>query len=102
MTVNDFRRLALKLPEAAEGEHFGNPDFRIEKKIFATLALAKQGYGTLLLTPEQQAGMVADAPEIFSAVPGGWGLKGATRVALKAAPADILAAALRTAWRNKA
>ena len=27
MTPDDFRRLALALPDATEGSHFGNPDF---------------------------------------------------------------------------
>ena len=97
-----FRRLALRMPEATEGSHFGHADFRVENKIFATLAYASKGYGVLLLTPEQQAGMVEDAPEIFSPVPGGWGRKGSTRVLLAKVPADILEAALRTAWRRKA
>ncbi len=102
MTADGFRKLALKLPEAVEGSHFGNPDFRVGGKIFATLALQKEGFGMLALTPEEQAGMVEDAPEIFSPVPGGWGAKGATRVRLAKVSADILAAALRTAWRRKA
>jgi hypothetical protein len=102
VTAADFRRLALSMPEATEGSHFGNPDFRVGGKIFATLALEKEGYGVLLLTPEQQAGMVEDEPKIFSPVPGGWGRKGSTRVFLSKVPADILEAALRTAWRRKA
>ncbi len=102
MRVSDFRRLALSLPEAVEGSHFGNADFRVGGKIFATLSLAKQGYGVLLLTPEQQAGMVEDEPEIFSAVPNGWGRNGATRVALAKVSPDILKAALQTAWQRRA
>ena len=102
MTPKTFRRIALSLPEATEGSHFSNADFRIAGKIFATLALEHQGYGVLLLTPDQQAGMIQDAPEIFSPVPGGWGEKGATRVTLAKVPADILKAALRVAWSRKA
>jgi hypothetical protein len=102
MTPAIFRRIALSLPEATEGSHFSNADFRIAGKIFATLALEHQGYGVLLLTRDQQAGMVQDAPEIFSPVPGGWGEKGATRVSLAKVPADIAEAALRTAWGRKA
>lgn len=102
MTAAGFRRIALRLPEAVEGSHFGNADFRVGGKIFATLSLQSEGYGVLLLTPEQQAGMVEDAPEIFSPVPGGWGKKGSTRVRLAKVPADILEAALRTAWQRKA
>jgi len=101
MTGADFRRIALSLPGTTEGSHFGNADFRVGGKIFATLSLEKEGYGVLLLSPEEQAGMVADAPEMFSPVPGGWGRKGSTRVRLAAVTADILEAALGTAWRRK-
>jgi hypothetical protein len=41
--VSDFRRVALSMPEAAEGSHFGNSDFRVNGKIFATLGLEKEG-----------------------------------------------------------
>jgi hypothetical protein len=102
MTAAGFRRIALSLPEAVEGSHFGSADFRVGGKIFATLSLEKEGYGVLLLTPEEQAGMVEDAPEIFSPVPGGWGRKGSTRVRLAKVTADILEAALRVAWRRRA
>jgi YjbR protein len=77
MTAADFRRIALGMPEAVEGSHFGNADFRVGGKIFATLALEKEGYGVLLLTPEQQDGIVEDEPKIFSPVAGGWGRQGA-------------------------
>jgi hypothetical protein len=98
----DFRRIALSLPEAVEGSHMGHADFRVGGKIFATLGLEKEGYGVLVLTPEQQAGMVEDAPEIFSPVPGGWGRQGSTRVRLAKVKPDILEAALRVAWRRRA
>ena len=102
MTAAGFRRLALRLPEATEGSHFGNADFRVAGKIFATLALQREGYGVLLLTPEQQAGMVEDAPETFSPVPGGWGRSGSTRVKLASVLPDVLESALRLAWSRKA
>lgn len=102
VTSAGFRRIALELPETAEGSHFGSADFRVAGKIFATLAYESQGYGVLLLTPEQQAGMVEDAPEIFSPVPGGWGKKGSTRVRLAKVTMEILEAALKAAWRGKA
>jgi len=99
MTASGFRRLALALPEAVEGSHFGNPDFRIGGKIFATLSLQKEGYGVLMLSPEQQAGMVEDEPEIFSPVPGGWGRMGATHIVLAKASEDVVRGALQTALR---
>ena len=102
MTAADFRRLALSMPEAIESSHFGVADFRVANKIFATLAFEPEGYGVLLLTPDQQAGMVEDEPGIFSPVPGGWGKKGSTRVRLAKVAPDILEGALRTAWLRKA
>ena len=102
MTSADFRRMALSMPEAVEGSHFGAADFRVGGKIFATLALESEGYGVLLLTPEQQVGMVEDEPKIFSPVPKGWGRMGATRVRLAKVAPDILEGALRTAWRKRA
>lgn len=102
MTASGFRKLALKMPEATEGSHFGNADFRIENKIFATLAYEKKGFGVLMLAPEQQQGMIADAPEIFVPVPNAWGKQGATMVKLSAVKPDILESALRTAWLRRA
>jgi hypothetical protein len=99
MTASDFRRIALSLPGAAEGSHMGNADFRVSGRIFCTLSLEKHGYGVLLLTPEQQAGMVEDAPEVFSPVPGGWGRGGSTRVRLDVVDEAMLEGALRTAWK---
>ena len=101
MTGADFRRIALSMPEAVEGSHFGHADFRVGGKIFATLGLEKEGYGVLLLAPEQQAGMVEDEPEIFSPVPGGWGRQGSTRVRFAKVTPDVLEGALRTAWQRK-
>ena len=102
MTADDFKRIALSLPGAEEGSHFGNTYFRVGGKIFATLSLIKQGFGVLMLTPEEQAGMVQDEPEIFSPVPNGWGRSGSTRVALAQVSPEVLEGALRTAWRRRA
>ena len=77
----------------------GAPDFRVGGRIFATLASEKQGYGNLMLTPELQAGFVEEMPEIFLPVAGGWGRNGATHVRLAEASEDVLAGALRAAWK---
>lgn len=99
MDANGFRRLALSLEGAEEGSHMGQPDFRVGGRIFATLASAKQGYGNLMLTPEIQAEFVAELPEVFIPIAGGWGRKGATHIRLAAANKDLLAGALRAAWK---
>jgi hypothetical protein len=88
MTLDDFRRIALSLEGAAEGSHMGQPDFRVGGRIFATLASASQGYGNVKLTPEQQAALVEEMPEVFVPIPGGWGRMGMTHVRLDAASAN--------------
>ena len=99
MTPDDFRRIALSLEGAEEGSHMGSPDFRVGGRIFATLASQAQGYGNLLLTPEQQAMFVAEAPDIFIPVRGGWGRNGATHMKLATANEDLVYGALQTAWK---
>lgn len=99
MNAADFRRLALSLEGAEEGSHMGSADFRVGGRIFATLAAEKQGYGNLMLTPEQQAAFVAEAPEIFLPIAGGWGRQGMTHLRLAAANEDLLLGALRAAWK---
>src|ERR1700733_8010378 len=99
MTAEDFRRLALNLPDAAEGSHMGAADFRVGGRIFATLASESKGYGNLMLTPELQAEFVQEAPDVFLPVPGGWGRNGATHIRLAQATEDLMAGALRTAWK---
>jgi hypothetical protein len=99
MKAADFRRIALSLEGAEEGSHMGAPDFRVGGKIFATLASERQGYGNLKLTPEQQAEFVRELPEVFLPIPGGWGRTGMTHIRLAKASEDVLAGALRAAWR---
>ena len=99
MNAADFRRLALQLEGAEEGSHMGAADFRVGGRIFATLASQDQGYGNLMLSPEQQAAFLDDQPDLFLPVFGGWGRMGATHIRLAAASEDVLAGALRTAWK---
>ena len=68
-------------------------------RIFATLAHEKDGYGNLMLDPEHQAAFVAEAPELFLPVHGGWGRMGATHIRLAGAIEDALRGALHAAWK---
>ena len=99
MDANDFRRIALSLEGAEESSHMGAPDFRVGGRIFATLASAKQGYGNLMLTLEQQNTFVEELPEVFLPIAGGWGKMGMTHIRLAVASEDVLEGALRTAWK---
>jgi hypothetical protein len=102
VTADDFRDMALGLPEAAESAHMGHPDFRVRGKIFATLGHQGDGSGMVKLTPDQQRHFVRMDPQVFAPVKGGWGRRGATTVHLTAATGDTLHPALVAAWRNVA
>jgi hypothetical protein len=99
VNANDFRRIALSLKGGEESSHTGQPDFRVGGRIFATLASQAQGYGNLMLTPEQQQLFVQEMPEVFLPIHGGWGRMGMTHIRLAAANEDVLAGALHTAWK---
>ena len=99
MTPADFRRLALGLEGAVEGAHMGAVDFRVGGRIFATLASRAQGFGNLMLSPEEQARFVEELPDVFVPIAGGWGRMGMTHVVLAKADEDLLRGALSTAWR---
>lgn len=99
MDAEDFRRIALSLDGAEESSHMGAPDFRVGGRIFATLASQKQGYGNLMLAPEQQGEFVKELPDVFLPIAGGWGRMGATHIRLAAANEDLLSGALHAAWK---
>jgi hypothetical protein len=100
MSVARFRKIALSLPGSIEGAHHGTTDFRVKKRIFATLGYPDRDWGMVKLTPEQQTVLVDAEPDIFRPVPGGWGKGGATNVRLAAADATTLKSALTMAWKN--
>ncbi len=102
MTSEEFRKMALSLPETVEAAHMGHPDFRVGGKIFATLSPPGQGWAMVKLTPEQRESLVQSEPEVFAAFNGAWGRDGATKVQLRAAKKSTLRAALVFAWRNRA
>jgi hypothetical protein len=102
VTANDFRRLALALPETAEHAHMDHPDFRVGGKIFATLGYPVKGWGMVKLTPEQQHYFSKDYPGVFVPAKGAWGRNGATTVHLKKVSKIALQKAVSAAWRNTA
>ena len=99
MTAADFRTIALSFEGVEEYDHAGLPAFRIGGRKFASLASQAEGYGNLMLTLEQQAAFVEEAPEIFLPIPGGWGRMGHTHIRLAAASKAVLTGALQTAWK---
>ncbi len=86
---------------AEEAAHMGSPDFRVGGRIFATLASQNQGYGNLMLSAEEQSAFVAEQPEVFLPITGGWGRMGMTHIRLGAASREVLTGALRAAWKSR-
>lgn len=97
-----FRRMALALPEAVESAHMDHPDFRVNRRIFATLSGPRESRGMVKLTPAQQRQWMQAHPGVFTPASGAWGRGGATMVELASAPGDAVRAALEMAWRNVA
>ena len=65
MSAGHFRRAALALPRAIEGAHQRTADFRVGKRIFATLGYPDDAWGMVKLTQEQQSMLVEAEPDIF-------------------------------------
>jgi hypothetical protein len=102
MTPDDFRRIALSMPEAVEVYRRGHSEFRVERKTFASLEGPGDSFAMVNLTSEQQAMFMDAAPRTFVPVPGGWGRLGSTNVVLANATEEIVESALAAAWRNAA
>lgn len=100
MTAEQFRSIALALPDAEEREHMGHPDFRVGGRIFATLGYPDSEWAMVKLYPDQQRDFMALAPKMFVPVKGQWGRQGCTSVRLKAATQTRVKIALYAAWRN--
>ncbi len=100
MTPDAFRQLALVLPGATENVHMNHPDFRVGKKVFATLGYPNAGFAMVKLTPEQQKMLIAAEPDIFSPAAGAWGRGGSTLVNLDRVDEVTAKSALQMARGN--
>ena len=100
MTPGQFRKIALGFDGAVEASHMNHPDFRAANgKIFATLN-EDHTRGMAALTPEQQAEMIARAPEVFVPAAGAWGRGGSTMIVLAKADPEIVGEALTLAFQS--
>jgi len=99
MTGEQFRRLALELPDTIESAHMRHPDFRVSGRVFATLGYPGRGWGMVKLDLVTQEFLVRAHPEMFSPVKGAWGENGATNIRLAAAREGPLRKGLEAAWQ---
>jgi hypothetical protein len=100
LTADKLRRVVLSLPEAEERETWGHPTFRVRDKMFATLSDDGR-QATVKATREEQAALVAAAPETFS-IPAYVGKHGWVGVQLATVDPVELAELLVEAWRHTA
>jgi hypothetical protein len=99
-TADDFRRLALALPETEERETWGHPTFRVRAKMFGGLAPDGTSAG-LKASLEQQAALVGGDPATYS-VAAYTGRYGWIDLRLGNVPADELRELVEEAWRQTA
>ena len=77
-----------------------HPDFRAPNgKIFASL-YEDETRGSVALAPEQQADLIARAPDTFVPAAGAWGRSGWTTIVLKNADAELVGEALTLAYQR--
>lgn len=93
----EYQKMALSLAEATEQDHFDNPSFRVNNKIFGTY-WEKDDKAMLRLSPEDQSVFCAYDENIFYPVKGKWGLQGATFVNLKLVKKKMFKDALNCAY----
>jgi hypothetical protein len=102
MKPDEFRAIALTMPDAVEGSHMKHPDFRAGNKVFATLGHPDENSGMVKLTREQQEMLVAAEPKIFAPATGAWGRRGSTIIDLQMIDKKTAASAIQMAWKNTA
>lgn len=102
MTGDEFRRLALSMPDATEGSHMGHADFRVAGKVFATLGYPTAAYAVVMLSPEDQEIVIRAHPRMFEPVKGAWGKRGSTTIRLGLGRAGPVREAIEAAWRRRA
>ena len=101
MTADEFRTMALGLPEVVEAAHMEHPDFRVGGRVFASLGYPDENWGMVILPVEEQARVCNEEPEVFVPAKGAWGRAGSTQVNLKQAKKGGVKSALKAAYEER-
>ena len=100
ITVDQFREMALSLPDTIDAPHFDRTAFKVvNRRIFATLH-EKSGTINIKLSPVDQSVFCSYKKGGVYAVPNKWGLQGWTTFELKNVPRELLFDALNTAYSD--
>ena len=100
MNVRDLRRFALSLAEVSEEPHFHLTSFRVQGKIFATLA-PDGSFLNVFVDDAQREVMTAVDPNVYETLRWGKQIAG-LHVQLPAAKSADVKVLLRAAWERKA
>ena len=100
VSADELRQVVRSLPEAEERETWGHPTFRVRDKMFA--AMSDDGrQATVKATKEEQAALVAAAPETFG-IPAYVGRHGWVSIQLATVDQAELRELVVEAWRQTA
>jgi len=99
-TIEQAIALAMAMPGVEQKGHFGNMDFRVRNKIFASFPYPDAM--TLKLDPEHARVLVESDPETYALHAGVWGQRGWIRVALSRIAPDDLADLIHESWSRVA
>src|ERR1700744_3228377 len=97
--IETARQMALALPGAEEGDHFGLPSFKVNKRIVATLWVKENQMMIKLPLIDQTIFSSFDKNTIYP-VPNKYGGMGCTFFELSLISPEMLQDALNTAWRK--
>lgn len=97
ITAEQFRRLAMALPDVIEGAHQQHADFRHAGSVFATLP--DGATGMVKVPPDTQRQLVAAPGGVFRPASGAWGRAGCTLLRLDGVEAAVARDALTAAWQ---
>lgn len=97
--IETARQMALALPGVVEGDHFGLPSFKVNKRIIATLWVKENRMMIKLPFIEQAMFSLFDKNIIYP-VPNKYGGMGCTFFELRLISPEMLKDALTTAWQN--
>lgn len=97
ISFEQFRKLALALPQTTEDPHFEKSAFRVHKKIFATYD-AKHERACLKLSEIDQDIFLRMDAEVIYPVDNKWGKQGWTLVEMKKVKSKIFCEALTKAY----
>jgi len=97
MTADEFRLLALSLPQVRYATQLGAVNFMIGDKVFATLGGPNPSLATVKLTVEDQTKAMVASGSTFFPHPGGAGARGVTCVRLAHAGPELISPILAKA-----